>query len=277
MTVTVVCDPLRLHPLVWIHRSEARSIARELRHSGRTVVIVPFNETARNLPAGPLLLRVSDPVMLRTARTLTDAAVPYCGPGAAILERCYDKHEAGRIAAAAGVDCPATALAGEADAIRGARILKPRRGCDSIGVRLLPGAVPPRQRTADFIVQEYVRGRELTVALFRNRVGDPVQILLPEGTPYSFARKYWLRPPRGPLADAGLARRVRELAAKIAGIFAVDWAGRVDLIHETRSDRLRFLECEAAPLVSAGSVFAASFAAAGVTRAEQLRWLVSEA
>jgi hypothetical protein len=197
MTVTVVCDPPCLNPLAWIHRSEARPVARELRRAGGAVDVVPFRGTAHGLPPGPLLLRISDPVLSRAARTLTDAAVPYCGPGAAVIERYYDKHEAGRIAAAAGVDCPVTALAGEADAIRGERILKPRR--------------------------------------------------------------------------------VRELTAKIAGIFAVDWAGRVDLIHETRSDRLRFLECEIAPPVSAGSVFAASFAAAGVARAEQLRWLVNEA
>jgi biotin carboxylase len=213
-------------------------------------------------------------VMLRAARMLTDAAVPYHGPGADVIERCYDKHDACRLAMAAGVDCPATELAGAADEIRGLRILKPRRGSDSIGVRVLDGPVPARKRSADYIVQEYVLGQELTIALFRRRAGEPLKIQLPEGTPYSFARKYLVRPSRAPLSDAALARRVRELAATIASVFGMDWAGRVDLIHETASGRLRFLECEAAPLVSAGSLFAESFAAAGATRAEQLRWLI---
>jgi hypothetical protein len=52
-------------------------------------------------------------------------------------------------------------------------------------------------------------------------------------------------------------------------------AAHIDLIHETATDRLRLLECDVAPLIGAGSAFAASFEAAGISRAEQLRMLVS--
>jgi hypothetical protein len=41
------------------------------------------------------------------------------------------------------------------------------------------------------------------------------------------------------------------------------------------NDRLCFLECDVAPLVSANSAFAASLEAAGIGRAEQLRMLLS--
>lgn len=101
----------------------------------------------------------------------------------------------------------------------------------------------------------------------------PLRILLPEGTPYSFWRKYLMRPPCAPLADAGIAERVRDTARKIARIFGVDWAARIDLIHETATGRLRFLECDVAPLIGARSAFAASFEAVGIERAEQLRML----
>jgi len=37
VTFVVMHDPWRAHPLVWIHRSEARLIAGELRRSGHTV------------------------------------------------------------------------------------------------------------------------------------------------------------------------------------------------------------------------------------------------
>jgi D-alanine-D-alanine ligase-like ATP-grasp enzyme len=104
----------------------------------------------------------------------------------------------------------------------------------------------------------------------------PLRILLPEAKPYSFVRKYLLRPGQAPVADAGLAERVRHTALEIAGIFGVDWAARIDLIHETETDRLRFLECDVAPLVGASSAFAASLEAAGVSRAEQLRMLLNE-
>jgi D-alanine-D-alanine ligase-like ATP-grasp enzyme len=156
-------------------------------------------------------------------------------------------------------------------------VLKPRRGSDSIGVRLLrDGPIPEHARTDGYITQQYVRGAELTVAVFRDRAGMPLRILLPEETPYSFFRKYLLRPCHAPLADAGLAERVRRTALEIAGIFGVDWAARIDLIHETGTDRLRFLECDVAPLIGANSAFVASLEAAGMSRAEQLQMLLNE-
>jgi D-alanine-D-alanine ligase-like ATP-grasp enzyme len=175
------------------------------------------------------------------------------------------------------VDCPAPALASAAGTMPFPLVLKPRRGSDSIGVRFLSsGSIPARRRTERYIAQEHVRGTELTVAVFRDRAGMPLRIFLPEATPYSFFRKYLLRPARAPLADPGLAKRVRRTALHIAGIFGVDWAARIDLIHETRTGRLCFLECDVAPLVGAQSAFAASLEAAGMTRAEQLRVLLNE-
>jgi D-alanine-D-alanine ligase-like ATP-grasp enzyme len=191
------------------------------------------------------------------------------------MERCYDKYEAYRIASGNGVDCPVTALASEESAISFPLVLKPRRGSDSIGLRILKqGSVPTRVRTDRYITQQFVRGSELTVAVFRERVGAPFRILLPEGTPYRFLRKYLLRPRREPIADGDLAERVRRLARQIAGVFSVNWAARIDLIHETTTDRLRFLECDVAPLVGATSAFAASFEAAGISRAKQLSMLL---
>jgi D-alanine-D-alanine ligase-like ATP-grasp enzyme len=278
VTITVVRESWRPHPLAWIHRAEAGAIARELRRSGRTVSVAVYREDAvSGLPPGPLLLRLSDPVMFRATHALEQASIAYAGPGAAAMERCYDKYEACRIVAARGVSCPATALAHEADAIPRPLALKPRRGSDSIGVRLIAdGVIPARQRNADHIAQEQVRGTELTVGVFRGRVGMPLRIDLPEGVPYSFARKYVLRPRSSPLADGELAQRIRSAALEVAGILGTDWAARIDLMIETTSGRLRFLECDVAPLVGAGSAFAASLAAAGVGREQQLRLLLGE-
>jgi D-alanine-D-alanine ligase-like ATP-grasp enzyme len=215
--------------------------------------------------------------MLATVHRLTRAAQPFLGPSAAVMERCYDKYEAYRVATQNGVDCPVTALASEDGTMPFPLVLKPRRGSDSIGVRFLrDGPIPARARTDAYIMQQYVRGAELTVAVFRDRAGMPLRIVLPESTPYSFLRKYLLRPGRVPVADAVLAARVRRMALEIAEIFAVDWAARVDLIHETETGRLRFLECDVAPLIGANSAFAASFEAAAVNRAKQLRMLLNE-
>ncbi len=278
MKVTVLRESWCRHPLSWIHRAEARSVAAELRREGYAVLLDRFrNDAVSSLSCGPLLLRLSDPVMLAAVQALTRIARPFLGPSAAVMERCYDKYELYRVATANGVDCPATTLASAAGEIPYPIVFKPRRGSDSIGVRLLrDGSIPTRARTERYIIQKQVRGAELTVAVFRDRAGMPLRILLPEGTPYSFFRKYMLRPARAPLADTGLAKRVSRAALEIAAIFGVDWAARIDLIHETATDRLRFLECDVAPLVGANSAFAASLQAAGMGRAEQLRMLLNE-
>jgi len=276
-STAVVVEPWRAHPLSWIHRGEARAIAGELRRAGRPVREVRFREDAvAELGHGPLLLRLSDPVMQAAAGALGRAGVPYLGPSAAVMARCYDKWEAHRIASAGGIDCPATVLATDARGLAFPLIVKPRWGSDSIGMRLVRDApIPRRARGAHYVAQERIVGAELTVAVIHGRVGTPLRLFLPEGTPYTFACKYLLRPGRGPLADAALAERTRELALKIAGVFAVDWAARIDLIHETATGRLRFLECDVAPLVGPHSAFAASLAAAGVSRPEQLELLLA--
>ena len=101
--------------------------------------------------------------MLEAVRTLQ---VPYFGPGSAARERCYDKYEACRRIAGA----PRTFLASEAHSLSAPFVLKPRRGSDSIGVRLVDD-VPPGKRDDDHLVQERIVGDEVTVALFRERVG----------------------------------------------------------------------------------------------------------
>jgi D-alanine---D-serine ligase len=276
MEVAVVIEPRRAHPLAWIHRGEARAIAAELKRTGHSVTTIPFRaDRVADLPPGPLLLRVSDPVMLTAAQTLGRAGMPYLGPGAAVMARCYDKWVAHGIASAAGVDCPETALASDAAGLSFPLVVKPRRGSDSLGMQLVRNRpIPKRARNAGFIAQERIVGVELTVAVIYDCVGMPLRLDLPEGTPYSFARKYLSRPRRAPLAEEALAERVRRLATEIAGLFAVDWAARIDLIHERATGRLRFLECDVAPLVGPGSAFAASLAAAGVARAEQLELLL---
>jgi len=272
--LVVVIEPWRAHPLAWIHRGEARAIANELRRAGRVVTEVRYRGVA-GLPPGPLLLRVSDPVMLDAAQALTRASIPYFGPSAAAMARCYDKWEAHRRVTAGGVDCPATVLGTDVGALPFPLVVKPRQGSDSIGMRLVgTGPVPARARTDGYIAQERIVGVELTAAVIGGRLGAPLQLQLPEGTPYTFWRKYLLRPGRAPVADAALAERVREVALKIAGVLGTDWATRIDLIHETATGRLRFLECDVAPLVGPGSAFAASLAAAGIALDEQLRLLL---
>ena len=201
--------------------------------------------------------------MLRETEALTRAGVPYIGPGAAALALCYDKQASSARVGAAGIDCPAEATSFP-------MVIKPRHGSDSIGVRIAHAGPIPTGSMA----QERILGAELTVAVLHGIVGAPLRIDLPEGALYSFARKYFFRPRRIPLDDASLVHRVRSAAAKVAQCLGVDWAARVDFIHDRRRDRLYFLECDAAPLIGLGSAFADSLAAGGMPRAEQLARLI---
>jgi carbamoylphosphate synthase large subunit len=276
MLLTVLIEPWSVHPLTWIHRAEARAIVAELRDAGQEIRLATFRRaTPAMLPGEPLLLRLSDPTMHVVTAVLARAAVAYIGPGAATMERCYDKYEATRRVLASGVDAPATRLGSAVDAPPPPLILKPRHGSDSLGLRVLPtGRFPSRARSDDFIVQEQVRGTELTVAVLGDRVGVPLRIVLPEGTPYRFWRKYLWSTPRAPLRDEGFAARVRDAARSVARTLGVDWAARIDFIHERATGRLCFLECDVAPLVGPRSAFAASLGAAGMARADQLRALL---
>lgn len=267
---------MRLHPLAWIHRAEARAIAAELRTSGRDVEVEVFDE-ARLPSSASLLLRVSDPLMLRATRALTAASVDYRGPGPQALARCYDKLSAYQTLAATGVDCPETRPADEADTLSKPLVFKPRWGSDSIGLRIVHGgSVPMHLENERMLAQAQVFGIELTVGILAGAAGLPLRLMLPEGVPLTFLRKYLLRPRREAVSEASLVGRVTEAAMQVAATLGVDWAARVDFILERETNRLVFLECDAAPLVGPGSAFAESLTAAAMERSIQLAHLLGE-
>ncbi len=257
--VTVIREPWRPEPLCWIHRAEARAIAAELD--------APLAVYRGPLPPGKVLLRLSDALMRRAVGELS---TPYCGPGSAALERCFDKYEAHRLVTAAGGEAPETLLADAGKLPRPPFILKPRRGSDSIGVRIV-NRVPRAARNGGYLVQRRIVGDEITVAIFRDKAGMPLRIFLPPGRPYSFVRKYAWRPRRAPVRH----EKLRDAALLAARALGVDWAARVDFVVEAATGRACFLECDAAPLVGPDSAFAASFHAGGIDRATQLEWLLS--
>jgi D-alanine-D-alanine ligase-like ATP-grasp enzyme len=273
----VLIDPWRFDALAWLHRAEARAIVAELRAAARAVEIRAF-DPGRLPRDARILLRLSDPVMLDAVHALEATGIAYHGPGAAALRRCYDKWRAYAVASAAGIDCPDTRLAAGDGGLTCPIVIKPRCGSDSIGLRVLrSGRVPARMRNASTLVQPQLFGAELTVAVIDAVAGEPLRLALPEGVPYTFLRKYLRRPQRAPLADRGLAARVQRVALAAAQALGIDWAARVDFILERTSGRLLFLECDAAPLVGPASAFAASLAAGGMARAEQLARLLGEA
>lgn len=214
--------------------------------------------------------------MFEAAEALSTARVPYIGPGFEAMKRCYDKYAASRLVAAAGFTCPHTELGIEADRIDFPAVAKPRWGSDSMGVRRYPhGPVPAARRSERYVFQRYIRGAEITIGVLNGQAGQPLHVHIPDGALYTFVRKYVLRPRIVPVADQPLAARVRAEALRIAATLGVDWAARIDFIHEPDTDLLYFLECDVAPLVGPGSAFDTSLRAAGLGRGEQLERLFS--
>ena len=212
--------------------------------------------------------------MFEAVEVLSSARVPYIGPGVEAMKRCYDKYSASRLVAAGGFTCPETELGTKADRIDFPAVLKPRWGSDSIGLRRYAhGPVLARKRNERHIVQRYIRGVDITIGVLNGQAGAPLHIGIPDGALYTFARKYVLRPRIVPVTEPQLATRVRDEAVRIAATLGVDWAARIDFIHEPGADMLYFLECDVAPLVGPGSAFDASFRAAGLARSEQLKRL----
>jgi D-alanine-D-alanine ligase-like ATP-grasp enzyme len=153
-------------------------------------------------------------------------------------------------------------------------VLKPRWGSDSIGLRLYThGPVPATRRTEHYIVQRYIRGADMTIGVLHGAAGAALHIRIADGALYTFWRKYALRPRIVPVTEQRLAARVRVEALRIAAMLGVDWAARIDFIHEPRTDQLYFLECDVAPLVGPGSAFDTSLRAAGFARSDQLKRL----
>jgi D-alanine-D-alanine ligase-like ATP-grasp enzyme len=241
-----------------------------LRHAGRIVTVARYRDAVP--PPALLLLRLSDPVMRRAARLLGESGASYFGPSTTSLELCYDKWTASRLVAESGIACPESRLATNADSLRRPIVLKPRRGSDSIGLRFVDkGRIPRLARNDHTLAQTRIIGPEFTVGVINGVAGLPLRLLLPEGTPYTFVRKYLLRPAREALTEAP---EVREAALHVASVVKANWAVRVDFMLERGSKRLMFLECDAAPLVGPNSAFAESLAAAGMARCEQLSHLL---
>jgi hypothetical protein len=101
-------------------------------------------------------------------------------------------------------------------------VLKPRRESDSIGVRIAR-RVPHSMRDRQHLVQQRIIGCEVTIAVFHDRVGAPLEICLPHGKPYSFLRKYLARPHRAPLVGPGSAFAESFCAAGIERPRQLEW------------------------------------------------------
>ncbi len=276
--ILVIAPPLSRDPVSWVHRVEAWMLARELLAMGyEATVIVYENPQTLNSSDGINLLRLSDALMVKATRELTSAGIKYAGPSPGALEESFDKLFADGQVEKFGVFCPSTFTAVDSSALEPPLLLKPRHGSDSLGIRICrDGKIPKSRRTSEYLVQPFILGADVTVAVLKGKVGTPLQVMRPERKLYSFFRKNLMKTKKTELDDPDLSNRIQELAAQVAEIFAIDWAARVDFLYEKGSGRIYFLECDAAPTIGSSSSFAESLRRMGVTREEQIALIVGD-
>lgn len=265
----ILAPHLSHDPVSWVHRVEAHLLKKELRKLSFDISIHLY--PCETKAGSPLLLRLSDNLMRRATRELTALGLPYAGPPPGVLENCYDKYTAYRKVSEIGVEIPPTFLGNEPLSLTPPILIKPRRGSDSLGIRVFrSGRVPERFRTEEYLLQPFLNGIDLTVGYLPGFVGYPLEILRPTNTIYSFARKNLLRTKKRPVSDNLLVHQLQTTAKGVCRKMGIDWAARVDFLFDPKHHRLYFLECDAAPLIHRESAFALSLQTAGLERTQQI-------
>ena len=216
--------------------------------------------------------------------------IPYTGPGVAACIRCMDKVVAKHAMRAAGVPTPdwvafnATAFRelGAADALEEIEsrlgfplVVKPAAQGSSLGVEFAAarGDVPQALLAAlssddRVLLERYVRGRELAVAILD---GEPLPIV--EARPkeedfFNFAARYEIgRTDYVCPAELGAdeATRVAEIARRAFAVLGCDGFARVDLmLGGDQAEGAWVLEVNAIPGLTDTSLFPMAAEAAGL-------------
>jgi len=227
---------------------------------------------------------------------LLDAAgIHYAGCGAAASALTMDKQRTKATAAAVGVAGPrglcfsAKAIPNAAEVVAqlgGKLVLKPNAEGSSVGLRLIEGeaelsaALSEIEGSAsDWLLEERVVGRELSVGVLEQRGALGVVEIRPRSGVYDYASKYtpghteYLAP--APL-DEACAAKVREAAQRVYAACGCRDYARVDFILSDWGE-LYLLEINTLPGMKTTSLLPMSARCAGLDFVALLRELVAPA
>ena len=131
--------------------------------------------------------------------------IPYTGAGAECSRVAFDKNLSKERFLAKDVPTPRSEIVDCSEGVRLPEmpvpfVVKPPREGSSVGIRVVKNeseAMPAMEHAAsishDLLIEEFVEGRELTVAIVDGEVFPIVEIIPPDGEWYDMATKYpWL-------------------------------------------------------------------------------------
>lgn len=213
---------------------------------------------------------------------LEELGVPYTGAGSATSRNCFDKILTKKAFFAAGVPTPSDEVipSGHMPTIGVPCVIKPPCEGSSVGVSIvkteeeLPAAVAEAAKYGtDILVEEYIEGKELTVAIF-NGTPLPVIHIAPREGFYDFANKY-------PALSGGVGsdyicpadiseeetKAVQAAALAAYNALGVEVYGRVDVLL-TADGKPYVLEINTIPGMTSASLFPKAAAAVGISFGE---------
>ena len=213
---------------------------------------------------------------------LEELGLPYTGAGSETSRNCFDKVLTKNFFIKGNVPTPLseTIAAGEMPTLPVPCVIKPPCEGSSVGVHIvydaaeLPAAVADAAKYGkDILVEEYIKGKELTVAIF-NGEALPVVHICPRSGFYDMNNKYpslyggvgsdYICP-----ADISEEETQAVQAAAVAAYQAlnVEVYGRVDVLL-TDDGKPYVLEINTIPGMTSASLFPKAAAAAGISYGE---------
>lgn len=212
---------------------------------------------------------------------LEERGIPYTGAGVQSSRTAFDKNLAKVAFQKAGVPTPHAEILNLTDnmpvpTIRPPMVIKPPREGSSVGVNIVKtdAEIAPALKQAatfgdDVLIEQFVDGMELTVAVLDNKAYPIVHIIPPEGV-YDMRSKYpWLSGGQGSryICPADLdetttaAVQQAALAAHLA--LGIEVYSRVDVLLDS-NQRPFVLEANTIPGMTETSLLPKSAAAAGI-------------
>ncbi len=273
--------------------SSGRAITRALRGMGHTVVELDPSSAGWEIPSSidvvflALHGRYGEDGTLQAE--LEERGIVYTGCGPAASRLAFDKWKAKERFEAEGLSTPGYRIVKSEDApipdgLRSPLVLKPIAQGSSVGLRFVweDEAWSEALREAfayggNVLVEEYIRGRELTVGLMGERVLPPVEIR-PRGGTYDYHHKYTVGATEYlcPAAFEEEERRVCEEAALRAfRALGCEGYGRVDMI--LREGVPWILEINTLPGMTETSLLPMAAKAVGESFGSLCDWMVQDA
>lgn len=271
--------------------ASGRAVLGALQGLGLDAVGVDVTDTEPQLPEGTgLAFNVIHGTFGEDGQLqayLEGLGIAYTGAGAASSRKAFDKNLAKAVFEKAGVPTPRAEIldlaANQKPTIDIPLVVKPPREGSSVGVHIvktgdqLDAALSDALNYGnDVLIEEFVEGIELTVAVIDDKAYPIVHIIPPEGV-YDMSSKYpWLSGGKGSQyvcpadLDEETTKVVQEAALAAHRALEIEIYSRVDVLLD--SNRRPFvLEANTIPGMTETSLLPKSAAAAGIPFPELCR------